>query len=150
MSKNKMIIAGGITVTLIIAVIIVAAVNHGTKKQEDKVTTVTSITTVTGESSLTTSTGSNDQKTQKSDSGETATNKTYGNNQGDNYAVDIFTDKAVENKTKKPVGTKKNVETKKNTETKKQEKNPTGEKPTKDGQSDKNDPNSDDGWTDFY
>ncbi len=81
-----------------------ASVNTGTKKQKDKVTTVTPTTTGIGESSLTTSTGSSDNITEKnSDSGETATNKTYGNNQGDNYAVDIFTDKAVENKTKKLV-----------------------------------------------
>lgn len=145
MNKKKVMIAGGIIVALIIVVIIVASVNTGTKKQKDKVTTVTPTTTGIGESSLTASTGSSDNITEKnSDSGETAANKTYGNNQGDNYAVDIFTDKAVENKTKKT------SETKKNGETKKPEKNQTEEKTTKDGQPDKNDPNSDDGWTDFY
>lgn len=172
MNKKKSIIGSVSLMTIVLGITAIGLCSCGTKDDEKKTTTVTTIsqesiadTTVIDEISTKEPNDSVESDTENSLQ-EVATNKTYGDNQGDNYAIDIFTDQAVENQTKSKNGTTKKSKKDKKSDTsnekitKKDKDNINNEKTTKKDQNntnsekttkkENNDPNSDDGWTDFY
>lgn len=147
MNKKKIAILGAVIVVIVLLIVAIVLSNDSTKNGENK--TTTAVVTVNPETAVSAvsdkETGSEESYDTsavetENDSEEIVTNKTYGDNQGDNYAIDIFTDEAVENKTKSDSETTKKTKNNKKS-------NSNNEKTTK---KDKNNANSDDGWTDFY